>query len=259
MGHIHLGTLPRTIRWRRVVSLLEDSPDDPAGIARATLFAAERRLKDLSNDPSLTLCYWLLVRVAAASREPDFRFAMARLGIEIPGDGSALTFIAAISDRVRWETSDYLQSGPFSDIASLALRRALSETVGTQARSLFSSSLDDLQDAFVAYSTPATFAPVAGRFFADFLGRTLRFYIDRELSNHVGRERGFADLSGSEEFLRGLESYARESSKIMEGFAADWYSKRRWKRGSAIPRADAAGFVNHALTKLRRELLVSLP
>jgi hypothetical protein len=257
MGHVHLGMLPRTIRWQRVVSLLESSPDDPAAVARATLFAAERRLKDLSNDPSLTLCYWLLVRVAAASREPEFQFAMSRLGIEIPDDGSTLTFIAAISDRVRWETSDYLESGPFAELASLALRRALSETVGTRGRSLFASSLDDLQDAFAAYSTPATFAPVAGRFFADFLGRTLRFYIDRELSNHVGRGRGFADLSESQEFLRGLDTYARESSKIMEQFAADWYSKHRWEDGSAIGREDAARFVSHALTKLRRELLVS--
>ncbi len=259
MGHIHLGTLPRTVRWQRVVSLLEDSANDPATIARATLYAAERRLKDLAGDPSLTLSYWLLVRIAAASREPDFRFAMSRLGIEIPDDGSALTFIAAISDRVRWETSDYLESGPFAELASLALRRSLSETVGTRGRSLFGSSLDDLQDAFVAYSTPATFAPVAGRFFADFLGRTLRFYIDRELSNHVGQGRGFMDLSTSQEFLRGLNTYARESSKIMEGFAADWYSKRRWENGSAIGRDDAAGFVSYALSKLRRELLVSHP
>jgi hypothetical protein len=182
---------------------------------------------------------------------------MSRLGIEIPDDGSALTFIAAISDRVRWETSDYLESGPFAELASLALRRALTETVGTQGRSLFGNSLDDLQHAFEMYSTPATFAPVAGRFFADFLGRTLRFYIDRELFNHVGQGRGFADLGASQEFLRGLDTYARESATIMEQFAADWYSKQRWEHGSAIGREDAAGFVSHALTKLRRELLVS--
>lgn len=240
-----------------MVELLDQAPSDVPAVAGAALFAAERRLKELEHDPSLEYCYWLLVRIAAASREPEFRRAMERLGIAIPDNSTALGFISAVSDRVRAEAHEYTESGPFTEIASLALRRSLSESVGLHGRSLFRSSIEDVQDAFARYSTPARFAPVASTFFANMLGRTLRFYIDRALSLNVGGDHGLADVGDSEQFTMALDTYARESTRIMEPFAADWYSKHRWESGSAISREEAAGFVKVALRKLRRELIVS--
>src|SRR5258708_4813722 len=61
MGHVRLGRLPKTRRWAEVIALLTDSsPEDVAAIASATVQAADRRLRELARDPSLTYCFWLL-------------------------------------------------------------------------------------------------------------------------------------------------------------------------------------------------------
>src|SRR5437773_658295 len=68
MGHIRLGRLPKTLRWRQVLDLLGEASLDTPAIARATTFAAERRLQDLARDPTLTYAFWLLTRLTTAAR-----------------------------------------------------------------------------------------------------------------------------------------------------------------------------------------------
>ena len=53
MGHTRLGRLPQTMRWRQVIGLLNAPTLDEAAVARATTLAAERRLRQLANDPAL--------------------------------------------------------------------------------------------------------------------------------------------------------------------------------------------------------------
>ena len=254
MGHVRLGRLPRTLRWQGVVRLLDQSPDDVPAVAHATVAAAEARLRELARDPSLGYCFWLLTRLAAASRETDFAAATAALRLVPPETDSALAFIARVNEQVRAELRQFPESGPFSELASLALRRALSETVGQQGRSLFGSSLEDVQLAFRRHSTDARFGDLARRFFGDFLARTLRFFIDKELSNTVGAGHGLAGVAASQEFTAALDTYARQSARIVEQFAAGWYGKHNWESGDAISREEAQGFVAVALRKLRMEL-----
>ena len=242
VGHIRLGRLPKTLRWQAVIGLLESVPDDVPAIARATVVAADTRLRELARDPSLVHCFWLLTRLAAASREPDFAAALGALGLTPSGE-TALAFVAHVSDRVRGDLARYPESGPFSELASLALRRALSETIGQHGRSLFGSSLEDVQHAFRSHSTPARFGDLAQRFF-----------IDRELSNHVGADHALSGIDASRTFTTELDVYTRQSARIMEEFAASWYSKHNWETHGQISREEAQGFVAIALRKLRMEL-----
>ena len=190
MGHIRLGRLPKTLRWQGVIALLDSAPDDVPALARATVTAADACLRGLARDPSLTHCFWLLSRITAASRGPDFAEAVAALGLTPTAD-SALAFVAHVSDQVRSDLTRYPESGPFSELASLALRRTLSETIGQHGRSLF--------------------------------------------------------------------VYARQSTRIMEEFAASWYSKHNWEAHGQISREEAQGFVAIALRKLRMELTRTEP
>ena len=254
MGHVRLGRLPKTLHWQGVVGLLDQSPDDVAGVARATVTAAEGRLRELSRDPSLVYCFWVLARLAAAAREPHFADATAALGIASDDGDSALAFIARVNERVHAELRDYPESGPFSELASLALRRALSETVGQEGRSLFGSSLEDLQQAFRTHSTPVRFGALAKSFFGDFLARTLRYFVDKELANTVGSGNKLRSLEASRDFSAALDLYARQSARIMEDFAGDWYSKHNWESSGRISREESERFTAHALRKLRSEL-----
>ena len=242
------------MRWQAVVGMLRQSPNDVAAVARATDSAAEDRLRELSRDPSLAYCFWLLTRLSAASREPDFAAALAPLGLAPPGTDSALAFIAQITEHVRTELQQFPESGPFSELASLAMRRALSETIGQHGQSLFLSNLDDVREAFRSHSTATRFGDLSKRFFGDFLARTLRFFLDKELSNVVGHGHALTAITDSKEFSAELDLYARQSARIMEQFASGWYGKHNWESHGAISREEAQGFVAVALRKLRMEI-----
>lgn len=259
MGHLRIGRLPKTLKWQQVIGLLDRSPDDTAAVTAATIAAAEGRLRALANDPSLAYCFWLLTRLTWAARDERFTDTLAGLGLEVESADSALRFIAQVTDKVRAEIRAHPESGPFGELASLALRRALTETVGEQGRSLFGSSVEDIRQAFRAYSTRAQFSALAHRFFGDFLSRTLLYFLDRETSNHVGAGNGFATVEQSAEFARAIDTHARQSARIMREFAGGWYGKHNWESRGEISRDEVAGFVAVALRKLRSELKREAP
>lgn len=253
MGHTVVARLPLSRRWRAVVALLQLPRLDAPGVAGATALAAERRLRQLGRDPSLAYCFWLLTRLASAARGPDFLDAVARLGIPARPDDTALQFVARVADRTRVELDGHPEAGPFGEMAALALRRALAETVGAEGRSLFGSSLEDLEGAFRRHASDRQFGELAGRFFGDFMARALRFYVDRELPHAVGGG-GLPTVGASADFATALDLHARQTARAVEVFAVGWYGKKNWETLGAIGREDAQGFVAHALPKLRKAL-----
>jgi hypothetical protein len=257
MGHVRLGRLPQTRRWRQVVELLEAAPEDVSAIASATTVAAELRLRELSNDPSLAYCFWVLTRIASASREETFHESLIELGIPAQHNDTVLSFIARVSEHVQGEFERHPASGPFAELASLAMRRAISETVGQEGRSLFGSSLEDLKEAFRRHSSPVRFGALAKSFFSDLAARTLRFFVEREVSNNVGAGYAMATVQSGAAFTDALDLHARESARIMDQFGRDWYSKHNWEARGRISRDEAQGFVGYAMRKLRGELVRS--
>ncbi len=227
---------------------------DAPAVAGATVAAAADRLDDLGDDPSLTYCFWLLTRLASAARGPSFEEDLAALGLVVRSNDPIAGFVSQVSDRVRDEVGRHPESGPFGELASLALRRALLETVGTEGRSLFGSSLEDLEQAFRRHATPVQFGRLARGFFGDLLARTLRFYVEKDLANHVGASPGLATTADSRAFAEDLDRYGRAAAGGMERFAADWFDLHHWEASGRIGRDEAQGFVAHALDKLRDEL-----
>lgn len=204
VGHTIIGRLPKSERWRVVVDLLRGPTLDTRAIAGATVKAADGRLKELSSDPSLSYCFWLLVRLANAAHGPNFVADVGRLGVKIQSSDTALSAIARVADRAQTELNRHPESGPFGELAALALRRALLETVGSEGRSLFGSSLEDLEHAFRRHSSAAQFGELTKLFFGDFYARTLRFYVDRELSNSVGTGGGAGNRGRRRRFHHGV-------------------------------------------------------
>lgn len=239
MGHLRLGRLPKYRRWREVVDLLDAKPGDTSLVARSTVIAAEDYLRSLASDPSLTYCFWLLCRITWASRFRDFQERVSSVGMKVGSDAPTLAFVAALSDQVREHLAQYSESGPVSALASLALKRSLTETVGVHGASLFGSTVEDLQNAFHEYSTQAHFGELSQRFFGDFLARTLRSYLDRELANHIGEGRPLSSIRESQEFLDAIDLHCRQSARIVRDFAGSWYSKHNWKSMGEVSQKEA--------------------
>jgi hypothetical protein len=257
MGHVRVGRLPKTRLWKNVVELLTTTPDDIGVLADATAKAAELRLRQLRNDSSFAYCFWLLTRIASASREEDFSQALSEVGIDVREEESALSFISNVSRQAGTVLELHPESGPFSELASLSMRRALTETVGQQGNSLFDSSLDDLRAAFRRYSTPAQFGVVATLYFSDLFARTLRYYVDRELANSIGAGHALTTTARAQGFADALDLYARQTARIMERFAEEWYSKRRWQDEGKISLHQARRFTAYAIRKLQADFALT--
>jgi hypothetical protein len=254
MGHIHLVRLPKTQPWLGVIRALRSPSLDPKRVATVTTDSASERLERLRSDPNLAYCFWMLTRLTSAARRPDFGDAVAQLGLRVGSSESASSFISQVAARVRAEMDSRAGSGPFGEMASLALRRALTETVGTEGRSLFGSSVEDLEYAFARHATPKEFGRLAQRFFGDLMARMLRFYVDKELSLYIGHGWALATSTQAISFTSDLERYARESARIVEAFAADWFSLHDWQADGVVSRDEVRGFVAEAMAKLRDEL-----
>lgn len=254
MGHNRLGRLPRTRTWQEVLDLFDLEGYQTIAVAGATTRAADNRLRQLANDPALGYCFWLLTRITWAARGTSFPNELARLGIDVTSDSSSLNLISQVAERVRSELSNLPPSGHFGDIGSLALRTALTQTVGGEGPSLFDSTAQDAQRAFRTYSTQVRFGELARRFFADFMSRTLRSFVDRELANHIGPGHTVSTINESLEFMRSLDTHTWQAARIVEEFAGDWYSKHNWESQGEISRDEAQRFVAQGLRKLRSEL-----
>jgi len=256
VGHTIVGELPKTMKWNQVIALLQAPEVDPAAVASATMAAAERRLLSLRGDPSITYCFWMLTRLASAARGPDFHADVALLGLSVRPEDHVLSLLAKVSDRVREELVKFPESGPFGDFSALALRSTLTQTLGAQNLPLLGSSVEDLARVFHRHSSATQFGELATRFFGDFYTRTLRYYIDRAIPTSLGPDGGLGSLADAERFRFALDLHARESARIVDRFAAEWFVKHKGTHGGAISREDVQGFSAHALRKLRKELQV---
>ena len=253
MGHNRLGRLARTRRWKEVIALL-DSPDLRANdVASATIQVTESRFRQLANDPALGYAFWTLARITAAARQPDFLAELSWLGVQ-PTASSALALIGATVDHIRRHLSRLSERSDFSEIAVLAVAKSLTETVGREGPSLFDSEAQDAQRAFRTYSTPARFSELSQTFFADFVARSLRSFVDREISNHAGEGRPLPGAAGTKNFLDALDRHTREAARIVREFSGGWYSLHNWESAGDIGLDDAQRFVAQALRKLRGEL-----
>jgi hypothetical protein len=256
MGHLRLGVLPKTRPWNRVVGLLDDKPLDTEAVASATIQAANQELEKLKGDPLLAYCFWLLTRVTWSARSDEFFSELQENGIDLAGSESALSLISSISDQVRKQSTAYGGTTVFREMANSALKQALSETISVYTPNLFESTLNDIQFACRKYSSKKQFGLLSRRFFSSFFDRYLRYFVDKEISNHIGPGRSIKSLQDEKIFTDALKLYAWQSSKIVEDYAAGWYSKQNWETEGDITIADANRFMAYALEKFQTELVI---
>ena len=87
MGHIRLGQLPRTRKWRDVVELVAAGADVPQ-VANATINAAESAFSFVNNDSGYNQAVWLMTKLGlAAGQEKPLDYLRSQ-GIDIPDNTS---------------------------------------------------------------------------------------------------------------------------------------------------------------------------
>lgn len=251
MGHIRLGTLPRTRQWIHVLDLIGGGAGAP-DVAAATMDASQRGLIRAAKDPGVVYTVWLLAQVPLAARSKDFVERLRKLGLCVGNSPSLLEVVGAFTNAV---DSHQRRAGGRTDLGEMA-QMAAAETLtalGTPANaSLFETTTPNTQQTIKAFSTPKQFSTLSRDFFARLTRKYLTYFLSRELSNYVSGDGRFSNIDSHAEFNHGLDLHCRQASRIIEEFSGGWFSKTNYEGG--ITQAKAAGFVHVALKKLRAEL-----
>ncbi len=251
MGHIRLPYLPRTRRWREVIDLVGSSTGTAAAVASATLDAIDDSFVSRSTDPGLVRTVWMLAKLPDAARSGAIAEELHNLGISVSPTPTVAELTAGLASAI----DDYLDAHKRrSDIAEMALGAAVESVTRdlSQRTATLFPERSDVARGVAGLGTEAQFGRLARAFFARFTERCLRYYVDRELPRHVGKNRRFKTLADQQQFSRALELHCQQASKIVETFAGGWWSKARFERD--LSEARTARFVSYALKKLRDEL-----
>lgn len=252
MGHIRLGTLPQTKRWRQVVSLLEGGAGTPE-VASATLEASKSGFQKAAKDEGLLHTAWLLTQVVSAARSPNFSSSLNNAGLDVEKNPGLLDIVGAFTDAV---DSRYRETGGRTDVgemAQMAAAETITSLIGRETQTLFGTSPADVQDAFKKFSTTKQFGTLAREFFSRFTQRYLSYFLSRELAKHIGGEHRFANIKEHQDFVKALNTHCVQASEIVENFSGGWFSKTKFLEGEITPEK-TAGYVHVALKKLASEL-----
>lgn len=250
MGHLRLGRLPRTQKWKDVIGLVEGG-GSAAQVADATIDAAE---SDFTGaDPAVVHAIWLLAQLPDAARSEDFVGSLKRLGVDVSAQPGASELAAALGRAV--EDHLYEQGCTRSDVgemARLAAVETLSRAVEGSGPSLFGPQADAVREAVRRIGTEKQFGTLARDFFARLTERVLTYYVSKELPLHVGVGQRFRNLDEQRAFQEAVALHARQAARIVEEFAGGWYAKARWEKDLTPERT--AHFVAYAMKKMRDEL-----
>ena len=252
MGHIRLGTLQQSKKWRDVVGLLEsDAPI--ADIAEAAAKASELDLKRASDDPAFQFVSRLMVELPILARSPDFGAALRDLSIGPESLNSVSALMAGVSGAVDRAIFDLGQGSDAGDLARAALVESLSVRLRDKLPTLFEPTPQEIRKALASFSTGQEFGTLARDFFARLTYKSLDYYLSRELANHTGSNLRFADDAARVEFERSLKLHTFEASRIVEEFAGGWYGKTVWKE-QRLSGPTINKFTKYAFQKMRTEL-----
>lgn len=252
MGHLRLGSLPDTARWRAVVELIAEGAP-VAAIAESTMRAAQRGLEAAKSDEGLAHAVYLLAHITIAARDaPAFAGRLSELGLDVSRRADVYDVVSAFSEAMDDHLRDTRARTDIGEMAQLSAVESLSALIGPRSENLWESDAAPVQPAIRDLSTKEGFATLAHDFFSRFTQRYLAYHLSRELSQHVGPNQRFRDPTAHNEFLQQLSLHSRQAALIVRDYAGGWYSKSNYETGLSKP--SARSFAAYSLVKLRDEL-----
>lgn len=252
MGHVHLGVLPNTVKWRAVVDLLTEGAADDAVISSSAI-AVERELRHASDDPGFVEAVRLLAMIPQAARTGDFGRALRDLGIPAPDGPDLLQIVTAVGDRLDRVMRDSGQASDFAELSRRSLLAALSNGIGDGLPGLFGATSEEVQTATARLGHSRDFSALARAYFGRLLAETLSSYLDRTLSTHVGPGQRFDHMGERTDFDAALRQYCSEATRVIREFASGWYRKTLHRDGE-VHTQHAAVFGAVAFKKIGEEL-----
>jgi hypothetical protein len=251
MGNSRLGELLKTRAWRQVVWLISDDASAPQ-IASATWEAALKNINKASEDPSFTLAFYLVADLAHSAREFTTNEFLDKWQIARNTETPALDLITSYNSILDHQARIIGRRTDLGEIAQQAASETLTHLLSEKTSGLFETKSTDVHQVLHDLGTTKNFGQISQEFFSRFLQRTLTYFLSRELPNHVGPGRRFANLEEHDEFRKALSIHSRQTAKIMEEYAGKWYSKRIFEGNLTQDRVKT--FIWRSLQKIKGEI-----
>jgi hypothetical protein len=263
LGHTRLGPLPKSRSWNQVVETLTGNrfrglPVSTSAsrvdiIAAQTLKAASTTLAKAGDDAGVRYSFYLLTRLALASRHLDWQAVLNEYGITLSNQSSVFDLTTEVQGAIdRYVGGTAGGATDLSEMAQQAVGEALTSLLAAQTPSLFEDAdSNDLKKSLNTLSTKKGFGQLGQRFFGRFVARFLNFHLSRATAAGLGAPR-LQNLGYIGKFNEALTTYCEESARIVRDFCGDWYSKTEYEHG--IDLANSSRFLAVAVKKLRTEL-----
>jgi hypothetical protein len=252
VGHIRLGTLPRTRSWDEVVALIGHGAAVPQ-VAQATIRAAEEGLRGAGKDRGVVDTVWLLLQLPHAARAARFPDALSELGMTVSGAPGLMALVGAFSEAVDARLANNCGRTDLGEMAQMAGAETLAGVLHERTRGFFDATAEDVRRELAGLGAVTQFGLFARTFFARLTFKCLDYFLSRALSAHVGEGRRFLTLARQAAFSEALETHCKEAAVIVQRFSGEWASKARYEAGS-VSRDKTRDFVHGAMAKLLDEL-----
>ncbi len=252
MGHIHLGVLPKSKKWQEVVELLASGATDESVVA-ASVRAAENDLAGAARNPVFVEAVRLMAMVPVAARSEDFGHALRELNVPSGNSPDLFSLVSAVGQRLDDVAATRSKRDDFGELARRALLSTLMANLGDRVPRLLAATPADVQQAARGLASPNEFAVHARGFFTRLLGETLRYWLDRTLSDHVADGLRFSHAGNRAQFDIALMQFSSEATFIIREFSAGWFSKTLYRDG-LITSGTAQAYGAVAFRKIREEL-----
>lgn len=263
MGHIRLGKMPKTKRWRTVVAMFTGEQEgggtggmltlarDVGQISDKTLDAARTGLERAIDDRGLRFTFYLLTQVVLAARGNEWQEGLKPFGIALASEATLFDLTAEMQHSIDDYLAQHGRATDISEMAQAAAGEALTALAGPRAVTLFGCGRDELQFALRELSTKNGFADLGQRFFGRFMTRFLNFYLSRVTAAEVNGKR-LQQVGDITRFNDALQLHCQQSALIVRDFCGEWYSKTEFREGISLD--NTSRFMATAMKKLQAEL-----
>jgi len=251
MGHIRLGVLPHSPKWKEVVKLLEGD-GSLSDIAQASFNAALAGLKKVPSDPGFTQALTEIFNFAEAAKSKNFIESLQQAGFDVSTDATVLDLVGSLRQRIDMSFRLLSNRTDLPEIAANAFGESLLGQTTAQLPSLFGTPPQTSQETVRQQLTGARFKGLMHEFYSVFTRRYLSYYLSRELSRHSGGpEARFGSIDSHTAFNLAFDTYVRQSVRIADEFTPGWFGKTSYQDG--ISHQSVSRYAHVAFKKISSE------
>jgi hypothetical protein len=256
MGHVRLGKLPRTKKWREVVGLIAAGAD-VSQVADATLKAAEDAFNyvNINEDEGFNQAAWIMVQLGVAAKADDPIQHLRHQGIDLSGQTSMIGVQAAISDAMDNHLDQHGRQSDLGEIAQRALIEAVSDRIKPRLDGrLFDVTPEDVKGVISEFRKQKEFSHLSKQFFSGLSNHCMDYFLSQTLGSQIGEGQRFASMNEKAQFDQALKKHCHEAAKIVEEYSGGWFSKHMYEEAGDISRESVRGFASYGMKKMTDEL-----